>query len=225
MSTNEYSEKTPSRFIVYAIHHPSSLYVYVGKSSRGMVRPLEHGKDCHKKDKHSGLAITNWIRKRESLGQSYEIAVLEECANDNEALDSEKFYIAYFRSIGMLLLNLTDGGEGVSGIRKSSESIAKTANALRGRKHSNETRAKMSAAWSKPEPKAKIAAANKKRVWTDESRAKVGAVSSQIVRTPEWCAKIGAANSKRIWTPEMIEKRTASRKRNRELKESLLTNE
>jgi len=72
---------------------------------------------------------------------------------------------SYGRLSDWPLTNLTDGGEGCPGYKKSAETRAKIGNANRGRTRSLETRARMSAAARarSPETLAKIGAASKER--------------------------------------------------------------
>lgn len=58
----------------------------------------------------------------------YKVKVLAQWLTEAEALEHEKFLISCFRDMGFTLANITSGGEGVS-----------------GHKHSNESKAKMSA--------------------------------------------------------------------------------
>lgn len=48
---------------------------------------------------------------------TFKISELESYETEKEALDGETFWIAYYKSIGAELLNMTDGGEGQSGHR------------------------------------------------------------------------------------------------------------
>lgn len=54
--------------------------------------------------------------------------------SEEEALSHEKLLISCFKDMGYRLANLTDGGEGSSGLKQSKETKAKRSAALKGRK-------------------------------------------------------------------------------------------
>lgn len=84
----------------------------------------------------------SWIRKRELSGFDIEIVVLQENAIWNE---SEIEWIAKFRECSIPLLNLTDGGGGVVGWKKSEEVIAAHKDKMSEKYKDPEFRAKLSA--------------------------------------------------------------------------------
>jgi hypothetical protein len=82
----------------------------------------------------------------------YEVNILAKWNTDLEAFAHEKFLIACFKDMGHPLTNATDGGEGVSGWKWSVSQREKLVKALTGRagtfkgkKHTEETRKKISA--------------------------------------------------------------------------------
>lgn len=101
-----------SDFIIYALHHDDSDHIYIGKSSNGLRRPKQHGSPVNIR-KHPNYPVVRWIKKRRASGEDYKIAILEEHATNTNLNEAERFYIASFRSIGVPLLNLTDGGDGL----------------------------------------------------------------------------------------------------------------
>lgn len=83
----------------------------------------------------------------------YEVMVLAKWATDEEAFAHERFLISCFRDMEHPLVNATEGGEGVSGWTWSAVQREKLVKALTGRigtftgrKHTAETRTKISAA-------------------------------------------------------------------------------
>lgn len=188
-----------ANFIVYALHHPESLHVYVGMSSIGLRRPQEHSKSrTHRKYPH--LPVVRWVKKLQARGQNHEITVLEECDSYSSLVEAECFYIAAFRSMGILLLNLTDGGEGVIGYKRSAATNKRIAEKNRGRKRSPETRARMRAAWT-PERRAEKAETMRQREVSAQTLAILLAAAKRP-RTPKHRANIGEANRRRVWTDE-----------------------
>ena len=65
---------------------------------------------------------------------------------EEDAFDHERLLIAEFRSLGVKLANLTDGGEGTSGRPHTPEAIAKMVTASTGKIPSQQARERMSAA-------------------------------------------------------------------------------
>ena len=54
--------------------------------------------------------------------------------SEQDALEHEKVLIACFKDMGYKLANLTDGGQGSSGLKQLDETKQKRSNALKGRK-------------------------------------------------------------------------------------------
>jgi len=142
------NETTSSQFIVYALHHSDSDHVYIGQSSRGMLRPQQHDQQAEL-PKFAHLPRAKWIRSLHARGLKPEIAILEEFENDEDLDDAERFHIAYYKSIGIPLLNCTEGGDGGAEISRRYWSDPASREKKRvertGRKHSAETKAKMAA--------------------------------------------------------------------------------
>lgn len=135
------------------------------------------------------------------------------CSTEQEALDAEIQHIAQFRSEGLQLANLTDGGEGMSGFKLSEESKAKLSAIRKGRKPTEETRAKLSAARiGKPSPV-------KGRKHTDEAKANMSAFQKGRKKSEEHKAKIAAAHIGKKMGPHTEEWKVAAsnRKRGRKL--------
>lgn len=125
-------------YIVYALSHPITGELrYIGKSESGLERPRQHGNLSHLKSK-GHLPSVRWINKLRSQGLNYVIEVVEEFPDRPSLMEGEKFYISYFRSLGLRLLNVCDGGEGFTG-KHTPEARAKIAAAGTGRKMSPET--------------------------------------------------------------------------------------
>ncbi|MGH9024078.1 MAG: NUMOD3 domain-containing DNA-binding protein, partial [Acidimicrobiia bacterium] len=74
-----------------------------------------------------------------------EIEVLEEYDRPEDLPEAERFWIAYYRSLGCRLTNLTNGGDGASGRTLTSDARARIAAANKARGPiSEETRRRMS---------------------------------------------------------------------------------
>ena len=68
-----------------------------------------------------------------------------ECSSEASAFDLERGLIKCLRSMKVELANVTEGGEGVSGLRHSEAARAKMSADRKGRSHRAETRVKMAA--------------------------------------------------------------------------------
>ena len=214
---SDMENKTTSQFLVYALHHPDSDHVYIGQSSRGMLRPQEHEKYLHA-PKFARLSRVKWIKSLHAKGLKPEIAVLEEFADASELNDAERFYIAYFKSLGIPLLNCTEGGDGGAeisrrywadpasrekkrlerlGYKHLAETKVRMSAASKGKKKSAEHCASMSEArrrnWENPEYRARQIAAQKAAKNSDKARAQAAEwaklSSHDTHRSPEYRAK------------------------------------
>lgn len=150
---------------------------YVGKG-KGLRAHSIHGRSRHWK---------NIVEKCD-----HTVIVLEDAFSDEQdAFATERYLIASLRAMGVPLCNLTDGGEGVSGITRSPETRAKQSagriekKSNLGRKHTLEQ-------------KTKISAALMGHTTSTETRKKIGAAGIGRIKSPETLAKIGAA-SKLAW--------------------------
>lgn len=85
-----------------------------------------------------------WKRIVDKYG--YTIEYIEKDLSEDDALDLEVELIKFYRECGYSLCNLTDGGDGTSGLRHTDATKEKIRQAATGRKQSEETRRKVNAA-------------------------------------------------------------------------------
>lgn len=114
------------KFYAYMYLHENGIPYYVGKGHKWRV--YDH---CNHRAKPP--------KNREQI-------ILEHYLTEEDAFFAEKFLIALYgrKDLGTgCLWNLTDGGEGVTGLKRSPENIEKMRRASLGRKHSPESREKM----------------------------------------------------------------------------------
>ena len=140
--------------LVYGLIDPITDELrYVGKSSRGMKRPLEHAKHA-RKSANPRSHLYRWIKRIQDAGVDPEIIILEEGhADESELNEAERFFIAYFRYIGSRLTNATGGGDGIDSdsrraLWKNQDIRDRQVTAIRKAVQSPEWLAKMSAAFS-----------------------------------------------------------------------------
>lgn len=220
-----------SKYLVYGLADPDSLDVrYIGKSSSGLRRPLQHGLPSQlKKTSYK----TNWIRSLLTEGKTYRILVLQEVSSAAELADAERHWIREARGLGWRLTNLTDGGEGIAGFRHSETSRLKMSRTHTGRKRTAATRAKIAAARTGPRPPSVGVAVSKARkalfaipperaamlrcLYEDERKtaAEIGKVFDRspqavcrwlkqigvVVRTPAAVANARSRNPEGRWSP------------------------
>lgn len=137
------------QFYIYLHCKPDGTPFYVGKGTKKRAHNMANRTEWHKR-----LVAKHGVK-----------IVLFPMASEQVAFDNEIVWIAALRSSGFELCNLTDGGEGPSGNKKSPEVVEKTARAHRGMKRSEETKRKISEA-KKGKPKAPI---------SEETKAKISA--------------------------------------------------
>lgn len=122
---------------------------YVGK---GQGRRCDfHVWEARNTDKQSPKL--NKIRKLEALGLSVIVKKVEENVSDEVAKELECLIIAEAKDIGIRLTNLTEGGDGVVGLKRTPEMIAKSRHDWtdeQKRKISNSLKGERNANYGKP---------------------------------------------------------------------------
>ena len=184
------------KFYVYIYRDPTNgqpFYVGKGKGPR-------YSRHLKRNDKHP---FTQKIQKLRSLNEKPEIEIIE-MPSEGFALKAEEFLIAYFgrkdQGLGPLL-NLTDGGEGSSGIKMSQDTRDKLSAAFKGKKQSPETIAARMAGMKPLSADARERIAQSKRgvPLTEEHKAKLAAAKlgkKSGPRSEETKAKISASKRK-----------------------------
>ena len=141
--------------IIYKITNLVNGKIYIGQTVQSLKKRFEQ--HCGNKKSVLGRAIQKYGK------ENFYIETVEECDTIEELNEREKFWIAKSDCIAPKGYNLTEGGEGASHSevtrqkmsvvnRKRFENIAereKIAEKLRGRKDSEEVKAKKSAAQKK----------------------------------------------------------------------------
>lgn len=181
---------------VYLITNTCNGNIYFGKTDDIRARWNQHNSDSNLGKKPYRL-----YRSMNKYGAcNFTVEVFEKHETELEALDAEVFWIAYYRSIGAVLLNMTKGGEGISGFKHSEESKARmsqnSAKHFLGKHHTEETKAVMSELKTgiyigegnpfygkkhSAESLEKIAAAHVNKTHSDETRAKMSLSNKRSV--------------------------------------------
>jgi hypothetical protein len=129
------------RFIIYALVDPrDGAWRYIGKTEKGAaVRLAEHLKKTRQGVRRH---CNNWIRALAAVGLQPTLEVLEEFPCAAPLMEAEREWIAEAKRSGIALTNHTDGGEGASGYKHTSDGLSK----MRGRTVSAESIQRMRAA-------------------------------------------------------------------------------
>ena len=140
---------------IYALKDPRDGAIrYVGKTSR----PPKVRLYFHLKKKQKTRNRT-WLQSLRDAELQAEIAILEELIPQQDWRERERFWIAYYRSVGCDLNNHTDGGDGIDN-------------------PDDETRAK----WSAAQRRLMADPAHRARVFTPEQAAKISAAIRGVPR-------------------------------------------
>ena len=122
---------------IYILSHNDDIR-YVGRTFNVNKRLRQHINESNKNNTHK----SNWIRKVKNIN----IEIIDVC-NENNYSFWEQHYISLYRSWGFNLLNMTIGGEGVSGYKYTKEDRLKRSikmlgdkNHFYGKKHTLESR-------------------------------------------------------------------------------------
>ncbi len=155
---------------------------YVGKTTKKLSYRLMNG---HMQDS-SITHKTNWIKSLKKEGLLPKIELIKICENEDRCNYAERFYIKLLGRADKnrgVLVNATDGGEGVVGRILSEETKRKISKGnkgkLLGRKLSDKVKNKMAKTRSnfsdkkKEEISKKISEATKGRVVSDETKEKL----------------------------------------------------
>lgn len=152
-----------------------------------------------------------WIRSVVQAGGQIQMYVLEE--GEGDWAEAERRWIAHYREMGARLTNLTDGGEGVSGLVFSEETRQRLREhaIARGCEHLLRlARERIGKPGHKlgPEHVEKLRQLNRERIWTPEMRRKVSQTVSRIQKgrkfSEQRCQNISRSLLGRKLSPEHI---------------------
>ncbi len=125
---------------IYMIKNSINNKMYIGQAVN-IYKRWEYGHaSCLNKNNHKNKHLQNAWNKYGK--DNFEFKILEECVRE-ELNDKEKYWISYYDSFENGY-NLTKGGEGILGLKFSSETKQKIRNAHLGKKLSDETKQKLS---------------------------------------------------------------------------------
>lgn len=161
-------ERSLKPVYIYGLTDPETDEVrYIGKS----IRPFERFQN-HMHEPPSNCHRSHWIQSLKKRGLEPGMVIFEEIIGAWPWQESERYWIARGRRLGWRLTNNTSGGDGVKDLHP--EAVAKRNSTWKGRKHSPETTEKLRnyrlGVPHSDETKAKMSAAHKGRkiTWTDK---------------------------------------------------------
>ena len=188
-------------YFVYLISDRTGVPVYVGKG-RGKRDQLSRRRNAK-------------INALIAFGGTLPPVKVRECLTETEAYAAESALIAFHGRADLgqgTLLNLCDGGAGVSNL--AAEARAKISTALRGHLPSPQCRAALSAATKgkplSPETRAKMSAARLGKPKSAEHRAAISEATKGKPKSPEAIAKTAAAKIGKKHSPETRAKMSAA---------------
>ena len=232
-----------NQFIIYGLVDPYSKHLrYVGKSQKGLKRPLQHFKPALLKvNTHKN----HWIKQLLSQGSTPQIVIIQSFEDADILNTAEIHWIAYFKSMGCPLTNLTEGGDGTRGYVFTEEvkqrmsasslgfpkSVEHAANISAGKKgvpksneylekvRSEEHRIKMRDMALKNGIKPSAACheaalkANLGVSFSTERKAKLSAAHKGVSLSPEHIKHVSEALKGRKMSPEAVAKSAISKQR------------
>jgi group I intron endonuclease len=183
-------------YIVYVATNIINGNRYIGVTSRGLsYRKSNHYSKARAKFSNGGNCPKFHAAIRKYGEDAFSWEILETHANVDDMITAEIRLIAELKPE----YNLAAGGEGAKGIKHTEETKAKLSALRKGKKMS-------------PEARENVANAARKTTSSPEYRAKMSAVKKGKRKSPEWRAKISAAHKgkKKPRTPEHQAKITAA---------------
>ncbi|MGJ5032418.1 NUMOD3 domain-containing DNA-binding protein [Bradyrhizobium sp. HKCCYLS2038] len=189
---------------------PSGYPFYCGKTvNEPRKRLIAHFSSARK---FPNKPVSQWLT---ACGESYvQVKIVEIVPTDGDWRARERFWIQSLRLLYPKTANVADGGSGTPGMVHSDEARAKISAAQKGRKLSAEWCAKISRAHKgrliSSEQRAKISATLKGQEIPVETRTKISQALRGRARSAEHSAKIGAAHKGKIITVEQRAKISAT---------------
>jgi group I intron endonuclease len=182
---------------VYLIQNILDGKIYIGKTTRPDTRWGNHL--TYARNGSTKGYLYRAIRKHGEKSFSY--SLIEEHPTEQEANEAERFFIAYFRSIGAKLYNATEGGEGTSGYKPPKEQIQRRV---------ENARKSLKQAWKRPEVRVRHGRARQKLWANSEFRARHKEATNKGVSSPE-AKKRSSISAIRTWSnPDLREKLMAA---------------
>lgn len=173
---SSHQDLSPAKFYTYAhfrLDDGKCLYIGKGKSRRAW----------------SKAGRSDWW-KRTVAKHGYRVQILATWESEEDAFQHEKLLIACFRDMGHPLVNLTDGGEGMSGCRHSAETKVKISECARLQ-------------WSSVDARVAQAEKTRQRMAIPEARAVLSERAKQRMSSPEARRTLSERARNQMASPEV----------------------
>ena len=196
--------ETEKTGVIYRIYHKGSMKSYIGKSIRPNERLREH------LNGYSHNTVLRRAIKKYGV-DAFCVEILESNMPESQLAKLEILHIRFFNSKTPNGYNFTDGGEGMSGWeptsetrRRSSEARIGEKNHFYGKRHSPETRQKISDSMKGKHKGKPLSAAHRQKL----SEAKKGQIPwiKGKEHSPDTRRKISEANKGKKHSPEARKK-------------------
>lgn len=198
--------------IIYALADPDEKQPrYIGVTTRNLPKRFaEHLHRIAKEDTHKG----RWLRALAKDGKTPDLVVLEEGVMDWR--ERERYWIKTLRSEGAPLTNLTEGGEGTPGLRKTALTRMRLSITNTGKKLSRDRVEQMRNRVLSPATRARMSDVARRRRDSAETRTKKREAmkrfwASGYQHSAETLAKISAVNKGKVLSAETRAKLSATR--------------
>lgn len=121
------------QYKVYGLFDPRDGQLkYIGMTSTPLSARLSvHHATAKKSNLKRPCSSIPWLKELLALNLKSQIMLLESFDTLEGAYEAEKWNIAYFRSIGCNLVNMSDGGAGPNGTKRSEKTRKKMGDAKR----------------------------------------------------------------------------------------------
>ncbi len=195
---------------VYCIHNKIDGKRYIGSAKNFKKRWDKHvsglNKGEHPKSgkRHSNLHL---IRAWKLYGaESFEFLILE-CCLPRDCIEREQYWIDFHQATDLRYgYNINPTAGNCLGRRHSDETRIRLSIVNKGKKLSDEHKAKLRGKKHTDEARAKISAAGKGRKVSEETKAKVAAVWVGRKHSEETKAKMSASQKRRVSDPKEMNK-------------------
>lgn len=187
----------------YTHARPNGVVFYVGKGTRSRAGDLRRN-SWH-------LHIVEKYGKENILIEFYP------CNSEKEAFEKEIELIKQYKAKGTILVNHTNGGEGMSGYVWSKEQITKQAKKIKEVWKNSELRENYCKAhrekWKNPEYREKQSISRKGAIRKEETKIKIS-LSLKIAGTCPKLRKVRSENSKNLWKDPEYRKKMLDKMKN-----------
>jgi group I intron endonuclease len=187
---------------IYLIKNIENKKVYIGSAVNIDKRWKKHKADLEKGKHHSCLLQRAWNKYGE---QSFKFEIIEEVLNPEHLLSYEQVYLDYYKSYendkGYNICKVAGSTYGITYTEESKKKISESNKGKNaGKKHSDQTRKKMSEAQNKPEIKNKLSTIRTGKRLSEETKqkireARIGKNLSEEIKNKMSQAKIGKKHS------------------------------